>query len=377
MAIAMGERGKLAPLAPATGRTAFQTLRAATTAESEPIGPITAPGIVRDMLTHLEPSSIAATIDRLISAGVSADRWVSPDLHGQLRQAERQSPKFVLCGAIDLDPALPLQRTLASEKALDIAAGAAAIGKLVGTNRVLLAVPEDMTSEGVAALREAARASSVRLFPLLEQYPLAQPSLLVRRTTGRRVPPGKLPTDAGVLMLDAPAAMAVGRCLLHSEPMRQVPVGIYDETNARGHLFWVPAGTRLGDVLAAAEVPGESTELWAGHVLRHIPIDRAAIVGTGELTVFASTPRRPEAPSACLRCGWCVEACPVNIHPAGLLDAAQQNDPQIAEQYGLRSCVDCGICSYVCPSRLPLLGSIREMRGRSDSHVPNRWRDVV
>jgi electron transport complex protein RnfC len=316
------------------------------------------------MLKRLEASGIAEAIDRLTNAGVSADRWVSPDLLGQLRQAARQPPTFVLCGAIDLDPALPLQRALAAENALDIAAGAAAIGKLLGTNRVLLAVPEDMTTEGVAALREAARASSVRLFPLLEQYPLAQASLLVRRTTGRRVPPGKLPTEAGVLMLDAPAAMAVGRCLLHGEPMRQLPVGIYDETNGRGHLFWVPVSTTLGEVLTAAEVPGESTELWAGHVLRHVPIDRAAIVGTGELTVFASTPRRSEAPSACLRCGWCVEACPVNIHPAGLLDAAQQNDPQIAEQYGLRSCIDCGICSYVCPSRLPLLGSIREMRGR-------------
>ena len=154
---------------------------------------------------------------------------------------------------------------------------------------------------------------------------------------GSRVPPDKLPTEAGVLMLDAPAAMAVGRCLLHDESMRQVPVGIYEESNGRGHLFWVPVGTKLSDVLAAAEVAGESTELWAGHVLRHVPIDRAAIVGTGELTVFASTPRRPEAPSACLGL-WLVRGSLPGEHPpAGLLDAAQQNDPQIAEQYGLRS----------------------------------------
>jgi electron transport complex protein RnfC len=57
-----------------------------------------------------------------------------------------------------------------------------------------------------------------------------------------------------------------------------------------------------------------------------------------------------------------VEACPVRIHPAGLLEAAQDNDIAAAEWYGLQACVECGICSYVCPSRLPLLPAIRELR---------------
>jgi electron transport complex protein RnfC len=330
---------------------------------SQEVAAATVQAQVRPMLEQLEASRAEASLEQLKVAGVSADRWVSPDLLGQIRQAIGQPPKFVVCGAIDLDPAVPLQRTLAAEYAIDIAAGAAALGKLLGTPRVLLAVAEDMAAAGVAALRAAAQAACVRLFPLLEQFPLAHPSLLIHRTTGRKLAPGKLPTEAGVLLLDAPAAIAIARRFLHGEPMRRVPMGIYDETHSRTHLLRVPVGAKLGEVLAAADVPAESTELWAGHVLRHVPIGRDAVVGSGELTIFASAPRRPEAPAACLRCGWCVEACPVNIQPAGLLDAAQQNDRQLAEQYGLRSCIDCGICSYVCPSRLPLLGAIRGMRG--------------
>lgn len=316
------------------------------------------------MLDQLKPGRAHATLEQLKEGGIHVDRWVSPDLLGQVEQAIGRPPKFVLCGGIDLDPAVPLQRTLAAEHAIDIAAGAAALGKLFGTAHVLLAVPEDMAASGVAALRTAARAACVRLFPLLERYPLAYPSLLIHRTTGHKLAPGKLPTEAGVLLLDAPAAIAIARQLLHGEPMRRVPMGIYDETHSRTHLLRVPVGATLGEILSAADVPAESTELWAGHVLRHVPISREAVVGSGDLTVFASSPRRPEAPAACLRCGWCVEACPVNIQPAGLLDAAQQNDPQLAEQYGLRSCIDCGICSYVCPSRLPLQSSIRQMRGK-------------
>jgi electron transport complex protein RnfC len=330
--------------------------------DSSTLVPVTDRQFIRDTFARLERAGLAATIDHLAAAGVTADRWESPDLLAQLRHAAQRSPKAVVCGAIDLDPALPFMRTLAAERAMDIAAGAAALGKLVGAERVILAVPEDMSPAGIAALRSAADAASVRLFPLPEEYPLAHPALLVLRTTGLRVAPGKLPTEAGVLMFDAPAAIAAGRFLIHGEPMRRVPIGLYDGASERAHLVWTAAGVTLDALLSALAISPASTELWAGHILRNVLIARDAAVGAAELTFFASPSHANEAAAACLRCGWCVEACPVNIHPAGLLDAAQLQDPALADAHGLRSCIECGICSYVCPSRLPLLQSIRNMR---------------
>jgi electron transport complex protein RnfC len=67
-------------------------------------------------------------------------------------------------------------------------------------------------------------------------------------------------------------------------------------------------------------------------------------------------------PDPCIRCGWCVEACPSSIHPAGLLDASQRRDHAAADRYGISACVECGLCDYVCPSRLPILNGIRMMR---------------
>ena len=54
----------------------------------------------------------------------------------------------------------------------------------------------------------------------------------------------------------------------------------------------------------------------------------------------------------------------MRIHPAGLLEAAQADDPELADAYGLAACIECGICNYVCPSRLPLLEGIRTLRRR-------------
>jgi electron transport complex protein RnfC len=318
--------------------------------------------LIKATLDRLESAETSIEIERLSAAGISADRWTSPDLLAQLRAVSQSPAKFVIASALDLDPALPLQRRLATSHAMDIAAGAAALGTLSKADRVFLAVPEDMSPAGIAALRAAASTTDVRLYPLQMQYPLAHPSLLVRRITGRRVKPDQLPTQAGVLVLDAPAALSLGRWFVMDEPMRHVPVGIYDRKRSREHLLWVPVATPLANVLATVEINPENYELRVGQMLRDVSVVPDMLIGHGELTIFASDPHPAPQIEACLRCGWCVDACPVDIHPAGLLDAAQQHDSQLADRYGLPSCIQCGICSYVCPSRLPLLQSIRELR---------------
>ena len=324
---------------------------------------------IEDALKKLKASDLPIELERLEGSGLTADRWTSPDLKAQIRSLAQQPVKHILVNGLDLDAALPLQRTLIDLFAFDIAAGAAALGKLAGTSRVTLAVPEDLSSPSVARLRAAASATGVRLYPMQMDYPAANPSLLIRRVLGRKLAPGKLPTQAGVLLLDAPAALAAGRWFVHREPMQRVPTGVYDRENSRQHFLWVPVGTRLADVLLHVEIDADKYEFRAAQMLRDVTVSPDDVIGANELTIFVSHPSPAPEISACLRCGWCVEACPVNIHPAGLLDAAQQNDPHLAERYGLKSCIECGICSYVCPARLPLLQSIREMRVNPNQRV--------
>ena len=316
---------------------------------------------VREMLGRL-PVRRAVAIEELVAEGIGADRWTSPDLLGQLRQVEQRPIDAVVCSALDLDPALPLQQAIAIEFAMEIAAGVGALSKLSGAGQGIIAVAEDTPPAGVAALRFAAAAASVRLFPLANEYPVAYPSLLIRRTFRRRLAPGKPPPQAGVLLLDAAAALAVGRWFLFNDPMTRVPLGVYDRRRGRATLLSVSIGTALADVLLAADVDPAIGDLRAGHFLRELPAATDAVVAAGELTVSAAESQEPPEPAACLRCGFCVDACPARIHPAGLLEAAQQQDPELAGRFGIHSCVDCGICSYVCPSRLPLLPSIRLLR---------------
>jgi len=67
-------------------------------------------------------------------------------------------------------------------------------------------------------------------------------------------------------------------------------------------------------------------------------------------------------PQSCIRCGWCVIICPEGAHAAGLLEAAQQQDPELADRFGLDLCNECGDCALACPSGLPLTAAIRELK---------------
>ena len=316
-------------------------------------------GAIGERLKLVERGNLAAALQRLVAGGVESDRWTSPDLLGQVRQAARDPIDTILCGALDLDPVLPLQQELAATRALEITAGTAALAACAGAKQAMIALPEDSPPRVIAAMRTAAGQTGVRLFPLPNEYPLANGPLLIRRVLNRKLAPSRLPAEVDVLLVDSPAAIAAGRCLLDEQPMLQTPIGIYDQPLNRSHLFLAPVGARVGDVLAAAGMIAGDSELRAGHVLRDVATGMDAIVGGGELSLFLIEAQTSVSPAACLRCGWCVEACPARIHPAGLLEAAQQEDPELAQRYGVDSCIECGICSYVCPSRLPLLAGIR------------------
>jgi electron transport complex protein RnfC len=148
------------------------------------------------------------------------------------------------------------------------------------------------------------------------------------------------------------------------EPMLTIPLAVYDAAADRTLLLNAPVGTGLREIFENLGINAEYLTVRGGAPPRDLRIDQAAVAGGAELTVYVTAPEPDLNPDPCIRCGWCVEGCPVRIHPAGLLEAAQKDDPELADTYGLAACIECGICNYVCPSRLPLLEGIRTLRRR-------------
>ena len=171
------------------------------------------------------------------------------------------------------------------------------------------------------------------------------------------------------MVLDAAAAVAVGQFVRSRDAMLTVPLAIAEPGRGRVHFVSAAVGTPLGDVLLNLQVAADEYVLYGGAPPRDGRVNSAAVVAASELVTYALAPKPEPLPDACIRCGWCVEACPVHIHPAALLEAVQRDDMDMADDAGLHACIDCGICGYICPSKLPLLGSIRTLQ--------KRWADQI
>jgi electron transport complex protein RnfC len=298
-------------------------------------------------------------IDHLRSAGVWADRWGSPNLLAQLNESLRRPVDTVVCSVLDGDPNLPIGAAMAVQETDNLISGVRQIARIGGAARATIVLQKRLLPGVVATLR---RAGGLVAVEIVNDYPQADPTILLSTVLRRKLRPGRLPTEQGVLLLDAAAAVAVGRVVTSNTPMLTVPVAMFNHAHNTTLLAVAPVGASIDDLLEARRMPAGGFIFRGGDVLRNQRVPRNAVLAGGEIALHASPGPTPINPDPCIRCGWCVEACPSCIHPAGLLDASQRRDFASAEKYGLSACVECGLCDYVCPSRLPILNGIRMMR---------------
>lgn len=305
---------------------------------------------------------LGAWIDRFRRHGIVASRRNSPDLLAQLAQALRRPIDTVLCSVLDVDPHACLNSALAASHAIELAAGVLLISRITRAKQAVCVIDSRAPSSWFNELRRACDEVDIHVEPIINDYPQAEPTLLVYSMLGRHLRPGRLPSEMGTVLFDASAAVVVGRCSLLNEPMLYAPLAIRDHVLNRSHYVIAPLGTTIAELCTQLNLPLTGRLFRIGDVLRDIQASSEMLLGGGEEIVHSCEPSRPVNPDSCTRCGWCAESCPTGVHPALVLEATQMGDPDMAERFGLEACIECGICSYVCPSNLPLMEAIRRMR---------------
>ena len=308
-----------------------------------------------------DPFSLISGLERLRAAGVWADRHVSPDLIGQLNQNISRPIDTLICTILDTDASLRLGAAVAARWPDRVIGGISLLAAMTSARRTILALESFSSPHWISALCAAAERLHIQIVDLPNDYPQSDPVLMIYTLTHRRARPGNLPTTHGALVLDAPAAMAVGDASF-DRPMLTVPVAVHEHVQRRSHFFLVPIGTTVEFLLKHLWIEPEDVMLRGGDLLRDLRLRPDAVIAGGELTLHITAPERPVIPEPCIRCAWCIEACPTRVHPALILDAAQRADPHMANRAGIAACIECGVCEHVCPSRLPLLKAIRDMR---------------
>lgn len=268
---------------------------------------------------------------------------------------------LILNGA-ECEPILTSDHRLMLERTQDILEGAAILAKVMGVGRVVVAI-ERNKPDAIEAMRRLADGSGVEVVALPVKYPQGAEKQLIRVITGREIPSGGLPFQVGVVVQNVGTAAAVRDAVVLGRPLTERVVTVSGDGIREPRNLLVPIGTpfsHLIDACGGYAVDGPVKLLMGGPMMglaQYTP-EVPVVKGTSGVVVLRHDARDARK-SACVRCGRCVEICPMGLVPHRIAEYADRDRFALAEQAGARDCIECGSCVYVCGSRRPLVHLIK------------------
>ncbi len=311
-----------------------------------------------DSISAMDPSEIVRAVR---AAGIVGQGGAAFPTHVKLARNPKKPVDTILVNGCECEPYLTADERLMIEAPRPIVVGALIAARAAGASRVVVAV-ERNKPEALAAIRSVADSRGVEVLALETKYPMGGEKQTVRAALGRTIPTGGLPLDVGVVVINVSTAAAIARAVLRGRPLTHRVVSVTGPGIAEPKNLLVPIGAMYADLIAACGgLKPEAARVIAGGPMMGFSLgsfQSPVTKGTSGIVVLAGeSARPPETP--CVRCGRCVDVCPLNLVPTRLALAARHKDWPMAQRFHITACMECGCCAYVCPASIPLVQLIR------------------
>lgn len=272
----------------------------------------------------------------------------------------------VILNGCECEPYLTCDHRVMLEHPERVVLGASLIARAVGASRIVVAV-EDNKPDAVEALRDVAP-GGVEVLAVRTRYPQGAEKQLIFAVTGRAVPGGKLPATVGCLVHNVQTAAALAEAVTAGLPLIERVVTVSGAVGRPGN-YRVAIGTPVSALIAlCGGLRSDAVRVIAGGPMTAQPLgdlDVPIVKGTSGIVALTADEAAPimDSDQPCIRCGRCVEACPMMLHPYAIANYADRRQWDGCERFFALDCIECGCCSYVCPTRRPLLQLIRTGKG--------------
>lgn len=312
-----------------------------------------------DAIADLDPKEIC---NKVREAGIVGQGGAAfPTFVKLLRNAEKPVNYLVVNGC-ECEPYLTADHRLMLEAANAIICGVAIAQHAAGATEAIIAI-EGNKMDAIDVMKKAANGTSVKIAIVKTQYPMGGEKQMVKAVTGEQIPTGGLPLDVGVVVINVGTAAAIARAILRGQPLTHRVVTVTGAGIREPKNILAPIGVNIQELIDfCGGLTEDCARVIAGGPMMGFAIPELSIPvtkGTSGITCLTKADIKKADESNCVRCGRCVDVCPLNLVPTKMALAARAENWDLAKSYHIQACMECGCCAYTCPSSLPLVQLIR------------------
>jgi len=361
-----------APLhAPATGRVeSIQLMTSARGPKTESIIIHVYQGSSQEVLYSVPRNIDTMTPEEIIQAvqdaGMVGLGGAAFPTHVKMKPPPEHKVDTLVVNGCECEPYLTCDHRLMLEQTDDLLSGIRIVMRALGVERTMIGIEDNKMDAVDAIARQLAANSPISVHAVQTKYPQGAEKMLIESLLGRRVPSGSFPSAVGVSVFNVSTLAQIGALLPMGQGVIERVVTVTGPGVQHPGNYLVPVGTPLRFLLEfAGSAPQQAHELILGGPMMgmsvaslDVPVTKAV---SGLVLLEASDADLREVKvQPCIRCAYCVEACPMHLNPSTLgLLAAKGDYERMAKQFHLDDCFECGCCSYVCPSNIPLVQYFR------------------
>ncbi len=317
------------------------------------------------LLESLDPEKITPDQirERVAEAGIVGQGGAAFPTSVKLSPPKDKKIDYVILNGCECEPYLTRDYRFMIEQPDAVISGLKLIMKALGVDSGVIGI-ESNKPEAIRILTEALKVEkNISVVSLKTKYPQGAEKMLIKAVTGREVPPGKLPMDVGAVIQNIGTAIAISDAVIKGEPLTTAALTVTGGGIKNPKNLIIPVGTAIKDVIEyCGGLKDNAVKIIVGGPMMGVAqydLSAPVMKATSGILILSKEEVHENEETPCLKCGQCVDVCPLNLMPTRLARYSQLGRYEDAEQLGITVCMECGTCAFTCPANIPLVQWLR------------------